>query len=350
MTDFGLAKLADDRGRTQTGDILGTLRYMAPETLKQQADARSEIYSLGLTLYELLSLRPAVEPNSRHAIIDQVLSGQIEPLAKRNSEIPLDLQTIVHKAIERDPRHRYQTAQELADDLRRFIEDEPIQARRLSTFEQVVRWSRHNRGLAASLAAVATLVCVSAVGSMIAAGYFRSVNSNLSNTVLSLKATQAELHEKVEALNQATTDLTISRDGAREKAAENLQLANVAHENLLKARNAEQEARRAEEEGRRLLYTTDMRLAPFVWKDEGATAEQLRTLLARHEPKVGPALRDGRDSPSPSATGPPPSRRAGIGATKEDLRGFEWHYFKHLLENSARVFRHDAPVTRAALT
>ncbi|OYV83578.1 MAG: hypothetical protein B7Z73_15890, partial [Planctomycetia bacterium 21-64-5] len=147
VTDFGLAKLDDDRGLTQTGDVLGTLRYLAPETLKQHADARSEVYSLGLTLYELLALRPAVEPTRRHAIIDQVLNGQIEPLARRNPEIPRDLETIVHKAIERDPRHRYQTAQELADDLRRFIDDEPIHARRLSTFEHVVRWSRHNKGL-----------------------------------------------------------------------------------------------------------------------------------------------------------------------------------------------------------
>lgn len=309
VTDFGLAKLDDDRGLTQTGDILGTLRYLAPETLKGHADARSEVYSLGLTLYELLALRPAFEPTNRHALIDNVLSGHVESLAKRNSDIPRDLVTIVHKAIERDPRHRYQTAQNLADDLRRFIDDEPIEARQLSTIEHMVRWSRHNRGLAASLATVATLICVIAVGSTIAAGYFRSVSTKLSRTVQSLGMTQEVLHDKVAALKEAT-------DGAQQRATENLELANVAQQNQRKAEAAE-------EEGRRLLYTTDMRLAPFVWKDGGSSAEQLHALLARHEPAIG----------------------------KEDLREFEWYYFKHLLENAAPVFRgRGAALVDAALT
>lgn len=352
VTDFGLAKLDDDRGLTQTGDILGTLRYLAPETLKEQADARSEIYSLGLTLYELLALRPAIESSHRHALIDQVLSGQIEPLEKRNPEIPRDLVTIVHKAIEPDPRHRYQTAQALADDLRRFVDDEPIEARRLSTLEHMVRWGRHNRGLAASLAAVASLVCLLAIGSTIAAGYFRSVSSELSNTVVSLKTTQGELHSKVEALDAATGELTLARDSARERAAENLELAQAAQQNLRKAEAAEQEARRAEEEGRHLLYTTDMRLAPFVWKDDGATAEQLRTLLARHEPNPPHADTQGSPTRERGRAEGIPNLRVGLqpAPPKEDLRGFEWHYFMHLLENSARVFRHGAPVIYAALS
>ena len=294
VTDFGLAKLDDDRGLTQTGDILGTLRYLAPETLKGRADARSEIYSLGLTLYELLALRPAVEPSSRHAIIDQVLNGQIEPLGKRNPEIPRDLETIVHKAVERDPRHRYQTAQELADDLRRFIDDEPIQARRLSTFEHVVRWSRHNRGLAASLTAVAALVCVVALGSTIAAGYFRSVNGKLSNTVQNLKATQIDLHDKVEALDVAKRE-------AQNKAAENLQLANVARE--------------AERRSREFRYATDVQLAARLLADPDANATQVLARLSDHDPEKNPELQG-----------------------KDDLRGFEWHYLKRLVDSRAAIF------------
>ncbi|HVA47226.1 MAG TPA: protein kinase, partial [Pirellulales bacterium] len=313
VTDFGLAKLDDDRGLTQTGDILGTLRYLAPETLKGRADARSETYSLGLTLYELLALRPAVEPTSRHAIIDQVLSGQVEPLAKRNPEIPRDLQTIVHKAIERDPKHRYPTAQELADDLRRFIDDEPIHARRLSTFEHVVRWSRHNKGLAASLAAVGVLVCVLAVGSTIAAGYFRSVNGRLSNTVQSLKTTQVELHDKVDALDVATGE-------AQKKAAENLRLANVAQ--------------RAERRSREFRYATDVQLAARLLADADANATQVLARLSDHDPTVDQALRDGGDRPSPAATDSPPR---SVGAT-DDLRGFEWHYLKRLIDSRAAIF------------
>jgi eukaryotic-like serine/threonine-protein kinase len=321
VTDFGLAKLDDDRGLTQTGDILGTLRYLAPETFRQHADARSEVYSLGLTLYELLALRPAFEPTNRHALIDQVLSGQIEPLVKRNHEIPRDLATIVHKAVERDSRHRYQTAQDLADDLRRFIDDEPIQARQLSTFEHVVRWSRHNRGLAASLAAVVALVCVVAIGSTIAAGYFRSVSGTLSNTVISLETTQQELHNKVEALDEAKSE-------AQKSAAENLRLANVAEENLRKTMAAEMEAQQAEQRSREFRYATDVQLAARLLADSDANATQVLARLSDHDPDKNPELK-GRD----------------------DLRGFEWHYLKRLIDSRASIFSDgERPAIDFALT
>ncbi len=160
VTDFGLAKLDDDRDLTNAGDILGTLRYMAPETFKGGADARSEVYSLGLTLYELLAFRPAFDQTQRNSLIDQVMNAQITPLGRLNPEIPADLQTIIHKAIDRDPAHRYQTAKELADDLQRFVADEPIQARRISLPERIRRWARRNRGLAAALSVAACSLLV----------------------------------------------------------------------------------------------------------------------------------------------------------------------------------------------
>jgi serine/threonine protein kinase len=169
VTDFGLAKAGDQEGLTHTGDVLGTLRYLAPERFQGRADARSEVYALGLTLYELLALRPAFDESDRHQLIRQVLGGEWVRLEKVNPAIPRDLVTIVHKALDRDPACRYQTAKELGDDLQCFLDDAPIKARRLWLAEQVLRWARHHKGLAAALAVIALLLVAVTLGSSLAA-------------------------------------------------------------------------------------------------------------------------------------------------------------------------------------
>ena len=148
VTDFGLAKVDDDE-LTRTGDILGTLRYMAPERFRGQGDARADLYSLGLTLYELLVLRPAFDSPDRLALSEQIKT--VEPPRPRSIDprIPRDLETIVLKAIEKDPGDRYATAEAMAEDLRRFLDDEPILARRASAPERYVRWARRNPVIAA---------------------------------------------------------------------------------------------------------------------------------------------------------------------------------------------------------
>lgn len=223
VTDFGLAKLDDERGLTQAGDILGTLRYMSPESFKGQSDVRSEVYSLGLTLYEMLAFRPAFDQSSRAALIDQVMSAQVGQLTKINPEIPRDLQTIIHKSIDRIPEHRYQSAGELADDLQRFLDDQPIKARRVSLSERLLRWSRHNKSLAASLSAVMLLVSVLAVGSTIAAGYFQTVNSELSKTV-------GKLTDTTNKLTGANLTALKATKESNKSAAENLKLAQDARQ------------------------------------------------------------------------------------------------------------------------
>jgi len=160
VTDFGLAKATDQQDITHTGDILGTLRYMPPEAFEGKTDARSDVYSLGLTLYELLAFQPAFGNRDRHQLVKQVTTEAAPRLDKLNPEVPRDLVTIVHKAIDRDASHRYQTARELEEDLQRFLEDEPIKARRISLAERFSRWSRRNRGLAAALTAVCVLLLV----------------------------------------------------------------------------------------------------------------------------------------------------------------------------------------------
>ena len=136
VTDFGLAKSDDQPNLTHTGDILGTLRYMPPEAFDGKTDARSDVYSLGLTLYELLVLRPAFDAGDRPQLIKQVTTAEAPRLDALNPAIPSDLVTIVQKATDRDPGRRYATAGELAADLRRFLADEPIQARRQTQLER----------------------------------------------------------------------------------------------------------------------------------------------------------------------------------------------------------------------
>ena len=136
VADFGLAKLADQVDLTHTGDVVGTWRYMAPERFGGVSDARSDVYSLGLTLYELLALHPAFDGSNREKLLEQVGFAVPPRPRKVNPEVPRDLETIVLKAIERNPAERYQSAGELAEDLRRFQEDRPIRARRCSPAER----------------------------------------------------------------------------------------------------------------------------------------------------------------------------------------------------------------------
>jgi WD40 repeat protein/serine/threonine protein kinase len=153
ITDFGLAKAEED-GLTATGDILGTLRYMAPERFHGEGDGRADVYALGLTMYELLTLRPAFDTPDRLKLIERIKTAvpprprSLEPL------IPRDLETIVLKAIQGDRALRYQSATDLADDLGRYLEDRPIRARRATPTEQAVRWCRRNPAVASLIAAV----------------------------------------------------------------------------------------------------------------------------------------------------------------------------------------------------
>jgi serine/threonine protein kinase len=133
--DFGLAKASDGDDLTQTGDIVGTVRYMAPERFEGRCDARSDVYALGLTLYELLARRPAFDQVDPAALIRQVAHEEPPRLRAVDPTVPRDLETVVRKATEREPRRRYATARELAEDLRRFAAGEAVQARRAGRLE-----------------------------------------------------------------------------------------------------------------------------------------------------------------------------------------------------------------------
>ena len=130
VTDFGLAKTGDS-AMTHTGDILGTVRYMSPERFRGQCDVRADVYALGMTLYEMLTLKAAYASGDRLKLIELIRQTEAPSPRSVDSRIPLDLETIVMKAIDKDPKRRYQSADEMADDLQRFVNDEPIKARRV---------------------------------------------------------------------------------------------------------------------------------------------------------------------------------------------------------------------------
>jgi serine/threonine protein kinase/WD40 repeat protein/tetratricopeptide (TPR) repeat protein len=164
VTDFGLAKASDSDGLTQTGDIVGTLRYMAPERFQGQSDPRSDLYGLGITLYELLTLRPAFDAADRNKLLQRVMQEEPPRPRKLNPEVPRDLETIVLKAIAKEPKLRYASAGAMAEDLRRFLADRPIWARRSSPWEQTWRWCRRNPAVASLIGfAALLLVAVAAV-------------------------------------------------------------------------------------------------------------------------------------------------------------------------------------------
>jgi WD40 repeat protein/serine/threonine protein kinase len=165
ITDFGLAKLEGSEGPTHTGDIVGTLRYMAPERFEGWSDRRSDVYGLGMTVYELLTLRPAFDASTRAKLIEQVIHDLPQSPRKCDPRVPRDLETIVMKAIAKEPAQRYATADALAGDLENFLADKPILARRSGPVERAWRWCRRNPAAAGFLAAsaVASLALVGVV-------------------------------------------------------------------------------------------------------------------------------------------------------------------------------------------
>jgi serine/threonine protein kinase len=150
VTDFGLAQVQSDVRLTMTGDLLGTLRYMSPEQALAKrvvVDHRTDVYSLGATLYELLTLEPAFTGNDRQELLRQIAFEEPKPPRRINKAIPAELKTIVLKAMEKNPAERYATAKEMADDLRRFLGGQPIQARAPGVWRRVFRWAGRHRAV-----------------------------------------------------------------------------------------------------------------------------------------------------------------------------------------------------------
>ena len=219
VADFGLAKEEGSDGLTRTGDILGTLRYMDPGRFEGHADARSDIYSLGATLYELLTLRPAFDESSRARLIDRILHAEPNPPRSIDRRIPRDLETIVQKAMAKAPSHRYRSAGELADDLRRFLGSHPVQARRITAPQKLWMWARRNSAMACLfLLAVVSMASGTAASMRLAArARDRAIEATTAREQAYADRRRAEARER-EAIGARDRETTAARALARKAA------------------------------------------------------------------------------------------------------------------------------------
>lgn len=278
VTDFGLAK-TNDVGLTQTGDILGTIRYMSPERFKGQCDNRADVYSLGLTLYEMLVLKPAYESPDRLKLIDIVTKTEVTAPRLIDSQIPRDLETIVLKACDKDPKRRYQSADDMAEDLQRFLNDEPILARRVSPTERVARWSRRNPWLATAMSvATAALIAITGI-SMVAAQTQAQLNEQLEEA----NDEQKELNQQQQQLNAALKKKTDEQNKTNQALVE----SNRSKEELIRdlkksqSRLAEKQAEFVAEKGN--LAESMLWLAKSYELADGQSPEYRRNLMSKLE-------------------------------------------------------------------
>jgi serine/threonine protein kinase/WD40 repeat protein/tetratricopeptide (TPR) repeat protein len=199
ITDFGLAKAEGTEELTHTGDIVGTLLYMAPERFRGRSDPRSDVYGLGVTLYELLTLRPAFEDSYRPRLMERVTHDDPPRPRKIDRSIPRDLETIVMKAIAKEAGRRYQTAAELGEDLERFLAGEPVRARRIGTWERGAKWVKRRP-------AVAALLVVSAIAALSLIAGILVYNARLE---AALQDVQTNLEKATRAEQDRTLQLAI---------------------------------------------------------------------------------------------------------------------------------------------
>ena len=243
VTDFGLAKALESANvigadLTNTGDVVGTIRYMAPERFRGWSDPRSDVYGMGITLYELLTLRTAFESQDRLALMEKVRSTDPVRPCSIDRRIPRDLETIVLKAIEKEPGARYESAREMALDLRRFLDNRAIRARRTSSIEKTGQWLRRNP----VVATLSVTLFVVLIGAWLTTLFFwQRAASSAASARLHLAAEQRNLDLAVSAVDQFCTkvskDARLNEHDLRPLRQDLLKTAVDFHEQLIQLRD-----------------------------------------------------------------------------------------------------------------
>ena len=209
VADFGLARAVKSDSADPKGEVVGTPRYIAPEQLRGKAEARSDLYSLGLTLYELATLQPAVDDSN--GLLHQVISAhRPEPERPRNiaPSLPRDLEAILLKCLQKAPGNRYEDAAALANDLQRFLDGRPIRARHVTWIERTALWCRRNPALA-TLSAVATLLLLTVAATTLT-GHLRTRKA-YAETSVALERAEATSLVALEALDDIYLQLSPDR-------------------------------------------------------------------------------------------------------------------------------------------
>ena len=267
LLDFGLSRSTAEVSLTHTGEALGTPRYMSPEQIvgvHPALDGRTDVYSLGATLYELLTLAPAFPQAERESLFRAILVRDPLPPRRVDARVPRDLEVVVLQALEKEPRRRYASAAELADDLERFLAFEPVRARPVGGIGRALRRARRNPVAAASVA-TAALVAASALGLFagLAISRERDVARLLEHASTALAAGEgreaqalalralgldAENRKAEGLLRAAETVLRDQLEAARKEAAREQGGAELALARSLRARAGQARRRAAEAE------------------------------------------------------------------------------------------------------
>jgi Protein kinase domain len=220
ITDFGLARRLDDEvGQTQTGAIVGTPAYMAPEQTSGQRHAvgpAADVYALGAILYECLTGRPPFEGKNALETLDQVRHREPPPPSQVHPKVPRDLETICLKCLRKEPEKRYGSAQELADDLGRFLRGEAVAARPVGLAERLAKWARRRPAVAALL--IVLLVMGPTVVGLAIAAKLREQDASLariqSERVAQAEEEQRRIEEDRQRSRDAETRLLMTRTDA----------------------------------------------------------------------------------------------------------------------------------------
>jgi serine/threonine protein kinase/WD40 repeat protein len=231
ITDFGLAQCQTDTGLTMTGDLVGTVRYMSPEQALAQripVDHRTDVYSLAATMYELLTLQPVFPGNGRQELLRQIAFDEPKPPRRINKSVPLELETIVLKAMAKNPAGRYATAQEMADDLARFLEDKPIRAKRPSIAQRLAKFTRRHKAVitTAAVSAILLLIAVAVVASLAAIRLGAERGKTATERDAAIRATELATRQLFDAYkNEARARIYSGQPGQRHGALKSLREA-----------------------------------------------------------------------------------------------------------------------------
>ena len=214
ITDFGLARIASDVSVTISGDIIGTIRYMSPEQAAGRSrliDHRTDVYALGITMYELLTLEKAFDAEDRQAYLTKIQNEEPTRPRQLNSGIPVDLENIILKAISKERDHRYDSALHMAQDLKRFLQGKPVLARRPTVLDRAAKWTARHRGL---VACVAPLLLLLTAGTTFSAVWMARQQAVTEAALRNSEENYRQAREVVDRLGIKVADQLASVPGA----------------------------------------------------------------------------------------------------------------------------------------